>query len=197
MTKDKHPDPTTGATLEFFDDYKIDDCADPSHVELFFEWERYGWGRLLVIVGDEADCFKVSHVYGEPTWDLIELCEAVVKNLDSGRINLPDEDGNTIVAFTKNPREEKQLRVTIHSDKDRYDEDKIPDYEPNLVFEMSYQEFGDHLYHILDRLHSLFRIASFRGGRGAFPLKEFLELRRLWLAREIEDYPKGYPCDGE
>jgi len=125
-------------------------------------------------------------------WLLIELCMAVVKNEDSGRVNFPDEPGNRIFEFERHETDRKMLWMSFYADDEIHEDDKEPEDEPEICMEMTYQELGDRLYHMIDRQHSLHKLKSYRMGRKRFPLEEFLELRELWLARDIEDYPKNY-----
>lgn len=154
---------------------KLDDVT-----QLYCDIGCHGWGELIVVHKGQLTALRVSSVFTDLSFELLNICRAVIANAPL-RVALCDEPGGAIVELETDLKQQHTIIFSIYEVKEPL-ASFTPEQDGELMFSIRIrrQRLLGMLFAELWKTHVHLRQPSYQKGRDSFPHKELLELNAIW-----------------
>lgn len=113
--------------------------------EFYYSIKKHGWTECIVVCNNTAIEFLITHVFSDPTCDLIDGLIELVNKKDKIKIIWHEEPGSTLWIIKRNPKEHHKLNINLKQLKNHYI-GKAEDVFAEYSFEIYEDYFMKSLY---------------------------------------------------
>jgi hypothetical protein len=157
------------------------DRYDRDDMDILYILAPHGWSTCILYVEGITHLLCISHVFGDPIYDLISATISTLKGTSDVEFIWWDEPGGNRWKIVKNKEKHHQVIITVTEFSSSYG-DPITEEKILAEFEVKTNHFATLIYYQMKKIESLLKEKSFEKNRaGEFPYTEFLRLESFFL----------------
>jgi hypothetical protein len=156
------------------------DRYDRDDIDILYILAPHGWSTCILYIGGITHLLCISHVFGDPLYDLISATISILKGTSEVEFTWWDEPGGNRWKIVRNREKHHQVVITITEFSSSYG-DLITEGKVIVEFEIKVSHFATLIYYQIKKIEALLREKSFEKDRaGEFPYAEFLRLESFF-----------------
>jgi hypothetical protein len=156
------------------------DC-DRDDIDILYMLEPHGGSTCILYVRDTMHSLWISHVFGDPIYDLISATISLLKGALEVEFIWWGEPGGNQWRIIRSKDECHKIAVTVTKLSSDYGH-PIIQQEVIAEFEIKVTHFATLVYYQMKKIETLLKEKSFEKNRsGEFPYAEFHKLESLFL----------------
>jgi hypothetical protein len=157
-----------------------DKRSDRDDIDILYILQPHGWSTCILYVGDTIHTFHISHVFGDPIYDVIEATIQILKGASEVEFIWWDEPGGTRWKIVRNQDRQHQISIVVMEFPSSYGE-LIKDERAVVEVEIKVSHFATLIYYQMKKIETLLKEKSFEKNRpGEFPYVEFRKLEAFF-----------------
>lgn len=147
-------------------------------IEIMLTLNPHGWSTCLIIVNGKITELSITHVFGDPYYDLIRALIDLLNGKENVVFFLFGEPGGEKVEITRIKTQQHKVQVTINGFPESFGEE-IKEFYQTTEFEIKLRQFLSIFYFQLKKTAVLMQEQAFAKTRDYFPYNDFYEFESL------------------
>ncbi|RDC61448.1 hypothetical protein [Adhaeribacter pallidiroseus] len=152
---------------------------DDYDIDILLTLNPHGWSTCWIIKERKNFELVISHVFGDPYFDLIQALTGLINNKEEVTFFWYREPGGEKIEISRIKERRHEVRVLISGFQESFEE-AIKDFKPTVEFQIKLKQLIIIMYFQLRKTFVLLKDKEYSKNRpNSFPFEEYMKFEKL------------------